>query len=421
MVVEDRKIKKQIYAPAHEVLGYFPPGWGDVALAEANQVLTNLCWAGKHKPQVSLREDHILIENIDFRSMLELPFRMTTFREFFWVLLRNRATGIGDIKKSWDKIPWDLLFDKSETVGLVVDSKSSRLFHENMLKDCITDRFLSSDYIVKPLEEAKQRVSLTLRRNQLVVGLGLGGQPLYQRGYKTSLCGVATMAEHVAQCLLRSHRLWLGQNIDVSQMNRSTFVPFAGSGTFGFESIILDHQLPLFLWRRRWAFLSWRCVPKASISWLKEQLQKPLATAAGFNQVAMLELEADHVKSIEANICSFSNFPGFNQLYGMQVTQGDFFEWESLSEDGLLQCYMNPPWGLRIKAQGRRNSFYLELAHKLISVAERRKGPTSGFCLMITESDWRDFMGPLKKFKLHTRHFSSGGKDVRVVNYLYTA
>ena len=124
-----------------------------------------------------------------------------------------------------------------------------------------------------PPDECIKSVWLTLLRNRLVLSTSLSGRPLYHRGYKSSLRAAAPLPEHHAAACFRWLMLLLLREHDMRSGRVHVLVPFAGSGTLGFEAML--HRLACSggaIASRAFACESFPVSPEATVNYLRRTI-----------------------------------------------------------------------------------------------------------------------------------------------------
>jgi 23S rRNA G2445 N2-methylase RlmL len=280
----------------------------------------------------------LIVKNLDFRQGIELVMRSFIAERVDWIVLRATCRNIDEAKKLlMAKVPWEIFpTDKRNPWSLqVFADKNTQKVTTPMLKDVLSECFTRKK--LKPLlvdecdanwETGLDSNSMPFilkvehRNNTLFVSVCCAGAALYKRGYKSLVHAVAPLKEHHAAACLAALRLHLTApapiyrpmgsvesakatatstgrspstlsrerpmpvcaNADTktktSQLSNNKapvliWVPFAGSGTLGFESLLQHLPLPSnAMFGRKYALEKWAHVPTKTVSFLRQSMEE---------------------------------------------------------------------------------------------------------------------------------------------------
>jgi 23S rRNA G2445 N2-methylase RlmL len=394
------------------------PGWADVTLDEVREILTAPVQAYKFKPEANLEGSDIVVSGCDFRQAMELVMRVTTAHDVLWVAGSKRVSARSD---------WSLLVESSGILEFLPAGQgiqlSVRVTHpvagtEKEVKDTLKALMTKGGLTVEPKAlQGAQAVFIDSQKNRTRLCVSMGGRPLYQRGYKKSLSGaVAPLAEHHAAAAFRWVIREFGDDVVTSMREGHTglVVPFAGTGTLGFEALSQVLNAAPALTREAYGFEYWSFVPRATITTIRKRLRA--AMVSGRAPVVFGDLNGDVVGMVRENGLSYQELTGAK----LDITA---FENDFLADPGEL-CRdldgvflpLNPPYGLRLAKKSGGAPIYAKLGPVIGDLGKRHT--LHGYVLCPDEASWSGVLKSLKKgFESRTRHFSHGGLDIRCVAF----
>ncbi len=381
----EKRIKRHVLGTPQNALIRFPKGFGDVCLDEVQE----------HFPAAGLEDNAIRLTGIDFRELTALALQLTTAREILWEVGKGKAETVKQVKARVADVAWDLIFPAGAALSLRVNSTASRLFHEGKVEDLVTSELKTKGLKVK--KDSEHLLDVRLLNDYLVLSLSLSGRPLHWRGYKTELKGTASVKEDVAASAIRAA---LGE-FEPDHV----WVPFAGSGTLGFETILALGQIPPAIFAPPFSMDGWVCTPKASLAHKKK---KRLAAAKKPPPVTFVELDqaqADHLKK---------NVLRFKDLAEIQVETADALKSPRTPKAKRLFVPLNPPYGERLGKKSDTGDLFRRLAARLQGIdAEVR-----GFVFAPTEAVADQFTTALgTEWHLRKRAFNHGGRNTYMVTF----
>ncbi len=284
----------------------------------------------------------------------------------------------------------------------------SKLYHEGLLKEEIENKLQSLKYELTQHElNSTFKVFVSQEKNRTNVYLSLNGESLYKRNYKKSFYAKAPIKEHLGAALFN---LWKPKaNLGSDDL---IYIPFAGSGTLGFEAILNLYNLRPMLWRDEFSMKEITGYPQASQKYLQKTADSELSNVeANFAKVEFLDSDEKTIEELEKNIACFSNVS--TKLH-FDAVKGDFFTYTPNEMAGKnVVVGLNPPYGIRLNAGENKVEFYKQIAEKLNDLSSKSKS-FSGFCLLPDEKSSFVFIEALKGFDTKLRHLTQGGKHIRV-------
>ncbi len=202
-------------------------------------------------------------------------------------------------------------------------------------------------------------------------------------------------------------------------------VPFAGTGTTGFEACCRALDVAPSVTRSNYGCEDFGFHPAATMASIRKRLLAMVNTAGAplmvlgdtnHDAVAMLQTEAkvfsiatglslnfviEHNDFLEAPESLFRNFGGAN-LAGLSVF-----------------LPLNPPYGLRLSKQTGGVSIYERLGLSLARLAKSLD--ICGYVICPDEESWSILLKKMSNVSSHlkcqTRHFTHGGHDTRLVAF----
>ena len=311
----------------------------------------------------------------------------------------------------------------------------SRLFHEGLVRQVVEEELRGRGYAVAAGEDEEEDanvsvVNVKVVRDQAQFEVSLvGAEPLMRRGYRAVTRAVAPVPEHIAAGAVAwaLHAL----NVPVANVAR-VLCPFSGSGTLGFEAAIVARNVPLTAWGRRFAIESIPVAAKAAAA-----VRKTLRADAAPLDMVFLDSDAGACAETSSNLARFS--PALNVRYA-QVLKANALQVETLEEVFPPQApptptqsttsaaaasliVMNPPYGVRVGAQGwsrpHRWGALGAWVSKLSASAEASFPCTVVLVMCPTETTWSALHSGLGAFTKPTRvattHVTHGGRDLRLL------
>lgn len=369
------------------------PGWLDLVLDEVSSIMRSPLQKYKFEPKISKLKSVVKVSHCDWRQGLELPFRLLTAHDVEWVLIDRKCSHLGEVKKRLSEFDWKEVL-QTETKTAHVSASSPKL----------RDYWCELTQREHVSEGAQFRIKIDYTQGYLKVLLSLAGAPLYQRGYKAELSAVAPLPEHQAAAMVKWTLEWSESPI------RKVFVPFAGSGTLGFETLLYFSGSGVSHFHRAFAFETFPCSPTKTIEFIKRKLSG-VSSSSPLPFTQFCELNTEQARILQANIKSFP------LKAESCVLENDFFEIKIEKEkEGETLVLLNPPFGNRLAKTSSVTALYSKIAKQL-----NRTLPFSrtvvGSCICPDEESWRVFVKELHASKTETHHFTHGGKQMRLVRW----
>ena len=448
-----RTVKRHIYAPAHRAIVGAGPGFMPETEAEIRLLIDARVTPSRHNPTIAASHGRILIRSIDYRSLLELVLRSTCATDIGMVVGAGQAQNEKELAEVLSAVDWRLFLGGAQTsVRVRSESHASRLYHTELIKETMTE-ILRAQAGAEPgeAEEANHVVTVRLRHDRVQVVISLCGSQLWRRGYRASFSAVAPLREDLAQASVQRSLRFAGAPAPSANAAAppvdAVLVPFCGSGTLAFESLIALADIPPFLFRDGraspesdgYAFERFAFGTPPSVGWLKrllrERTQERLARMRTLH-VRMIDSYAPACESAQANWRHFAGSLPLSSATDADRAETDAapglpFEVEILHEDALVHDWagylgpevrslfipLNPPYGRRIRAS-ETASLYQRIGRRLERLLATPPGAhrlsVAGFVLCPDESSWHAFMRAAPSAQFATSHFMQGGLDIRL-------
>ncbi|HUX51433.1 MAG TPA: hypothetical protein VMW73_11585 [Spirochaetia bacterium] len=447
--LSDRYVKRHLYAPTHFAAVDAGPGFTSEVEAEIRALLEDRLTPSRSNPTISADHSRVIVRNIDYRSLLELVLRTSCAADVSLGVAHGHAENEEQLAGLLSRIEWKLFFRPDAKVLIRANSYASRLYHTGILSDSATEALERTGCAVSSdAATADHVLSLTLRHDRLQASISLAGRPLWQRGYRAELEAVAPLREDLAQAAIRrALNAFARPAAGSPEAFDLLLVPFAGSGTLAFESIIAWYQVPPFLFgdagSPRFAFERFNVGSPPSVDWLKRKLRSLLQTRLTRHlHTVMIDSYAPACDACTRNWSRFSEAifasPGGSSDTTLRENPGPVqLTAEVRREDVLLQDWsryvgpdtkslfipMNPPYGRRLRA-GEVASLYKRIGRRVEElVAPRNEEDVAvrqhrlrvcGFILCADEATWSAFLNAVPSYHCVTSHFTQGGLDIRL-------
>jgi len=403
------------------------PGWLDLAQQEVCTILETPLQKYKFSPEVIISGSSILISNCDYRQALELVLRGTLIHDVELILQSGRVT---------TRAGWHEFFEKSKILDVWPAEKGLNLHlmvrvthpvvgSEKEVRDKLKVYLAEAGVHVASVNEdsgsaVRGRVRIESEKNRTQLLMSLAGKPLYMRAYKSVLAGAtAPLPEHHAAACFR----WaIGKSDRKTEEMLLTgkapvIVPFAGTGTLGFESVCqLLHYAPS-LFRSDYAFKQFLFNPVKTVSTIERRILSGLKK--GTPRVIFGEIDPKVCEDLKANISGFEEktrkFSEDEERVKFYCEQNDFLKDPErlFGSEKMVFFLLNPPYGERLAKKTKSEALYGSLGRVLRQLTQKIN--LSGMVLCGDEKSWRQFLMEIGTIKHKTRHFTHGGLDVRAV------
>ena len=407
-------------------------GWLDVTKKEVEVILKNPLQKYKFLPEIRSAGGVFTISNCDFRQAMELTLRVSTCYDIEWVLHSGRISTRAGWSDFFYKAKLDRLWSHLNTpqIQAAVSVSHPVVGTSKDVRSKLVG-FLGIHGVRVPASEEHVKIDGRMRidceKNRTQILLSMGGEPLYHRHYKASLsAAVAPLAEHHAASCFEWALKVLGDTTRQSLKSGQIplVVPFAGSGTLGFEGICRVLSVPPGVFRKQYGFERFSFSPEKTTSTIRSRLSIPLSP--GRMKVVFGDIDSGACAVVRENTGPFKAMleGGVTLARTIDVTsfapdvsclQCDFLRDPVAMLSGFDDVFLalNPPYGERLAKKTGGLALYEKLGKVLKHMANARG--VQGFILCGDEPSWRVLLSSFGSFKHTTTHFTHGGIDIRVV------
>ena len=380
------------------------PGWLYECYKEVAKVSATPFQKYKFEPKVVMLKSTVKVSRCDWRQGLEILLRLTTAHDVEWLILESGCKQWSEVDAILKRVPWEeVLANKNEPVH--VTSDIFRGFTTGSAK--LRENFCNIGGVTHVSEGAAIRFKVELRDEMLRILVSLGGEPLYKRGYKTKLIATAPLPEHQAASMIR----WILSGLKPTQKIGTIFVPFAGSGTLGFESRLVFSDSGPGAFLRQFSCELFPVTPKPTIEFLRRKLKEKWQSGVT-PKIVFNEINEEAVQILNENSQEIL-VPG-----KWEIIPGDMFELKpNFTEDGSVLVLLNPPYGNRLGKNTSIGNLYEKLGRHLRQLLDAYPGRIVGGCICPDESSWKRFLSGLNISNTQTHHFTHGGEEMRLVRW----
>ncbi|TGK06916.1 hypothetical protein EHO59_01990 [Leptospira semungkisensis] len=387
-----------------------PPGSAKETESLLRSILSEPFLPRTHVPEFKVFPEKFILEKTNFRQALEVLARIPWVRDFRLNLGKFYLDGEFSFEDLLEQIRASKLLPKNWEVRFHPQIRGRAETSREDLQSLWEDLYSTTSS-----EDGMQTELNALAIGEdLILSLSLAGEPLFKRGNFSPLSKSAPMREDSASFLL-SLLEKKSPNPD------AVFVPFAGSGTFIWESVALLNGLSFPHYDRRYLFQDLEEFPAPTWEFLKKRLTE---SRSDLNlRIWWNDSEEDVCSYLEERSTQYQKFIkslGTGTKLMMSGELGDFFSlspkevWNSMGSPGKIWMPFNPPYGLRIK-NGSNAGLYRHIAEKL-KEWWALSSDISGFILCPDEESWSSFQKGIGN-KLETIHITHGGIDLRVIYF----
>jgi len=384
-------------------------GCTDILEAELSAAIVTRRERGKFEPEIHVEHGSVRIENVDFRSLLELTARVRCAADVRWILLSAKATSLSPLKTKLSNVPWTDIVPANTEVESHANSVHSRLYHETMLAEFCNKTIQSKLKLDKKSEPEKLCVFLSFVKDRFSLQLSLRGATPFSRRYLDTRAATASIRAPLAASMMN----WmLRQHAEREEENATRDIaihnPFAGSGTLGFEAAAAVSDATHIQIDHAPACWHWPIAPASTVSFLQKHLSAQPKAATKVS-LRISEWHDRIWQGLQNNTRAFSElFPNIT----LESAQEDFFKsTASMNKSCWNIVVINPPFGDRLGQNiSDLGKFYKRIGERLSSHATAH---FSAFVLCPDEDRVKDLRSGFSAgFIQKSRTFNLGGKTV---------
>ncbi|GBF39989.1 hypothetical protein [Leptospira johnsonii] len=387
-----------------------PPGSARETETLLSQIVSDPFLPRNHTPEFKVFPEKFVLEKTNFRQALEVLVRIPWIRDF----RLNLGKFVLDETFSFSGLIESLRENEILPEGWGINFHPQVRGRKEISREELYS-FWEGSYPGLPDSDLKNtELNALALGDSIILSLSLAGAPIFQRGNFKPLSKSAPVREDTAAFLLHLLKKKM-PNPD------AVFVPFAGSGTFVWESASSLFKLGFPHLDRSYMFQEMKEFPAPSWDFLKrkigpEEEGKKFTFWYNDSEPEIFSYLNERKEEYQKFIKQFSLSPE-NRFIGKE---GDFFSlspkevWETAGKPEKIWMPLNPPYGLRIQ-KGSDLGLYRRIAETLKAWWEL-PGEVSGFVLCPDEETWSSFLKGIHS-KLQTVHITHGGLDLRVVYF----
>jgi 23S rRNA G2445 N2-methylase RlmL len=376
------------------------PGCLEEALLETEVIVAKPWKPHKFAPILTLEKGFVRIKNASWDFACELAARATTLHDVRLTFPKSRVHGWNDLPRLLEKLPWGVLLPERSSLEIRAEAFPGVIPHAGRMTKIIEELFASNGFRIS--DEPDFRIHVTSSGDYLRVAVSLGNDALHKRGWRASTGTLAPLREDIAAAALWRLAQFEPRVLEVRQI----VVPFAGSGTLGFEAWQSLFGLPPSVWgvERPWQSLT---MPSAkTLEWWRNRTTR----AAGetlLPEIIFLENDALQFQELEGNVARVLTLVQGS----ISCLHADAFRTDFMARDGIVLLPLHPPYGLRMVSENP-DTLYTKIGKSVQKWSAKSK--VVGFCLCPSESTWRAFRAGLDGMQVDTSHLTQGGLDIRV-------
>lgn len=336
-----------------------------------------------------------LLVGCSLNRVLKIPTR---------ILLRLADFGCRDFPKLFKKtagLPWEDWIPAGAMVDFQASSHKSRLFIKKRIEETCRDgfkKYLKAQVGGATLVGRKIEMSVLVRVDDDICTFSLdtSGDLLHKRGTKT-LSSEAPLRETIAAALLT----WMSTEGPAESDEITLIDPMIGSGTFAIEAAQMGHAITA----RHYAFEDFPLYQRElenSVLGSAGGQKNPAPLLANFTRFLGCDID---VKAAEA---TRGNWRELGDSRELKIEIADVFDAKPLAIEGKRWLITNPPYGERLKIEGRLKDYY-EL---LFESCERLVRPDRA-CFVLPDTARPEKLRVPQRWRLEkTLKFQNGGLPV---------
>ena len=283
----------------------------------------------------------------DQPSLYRINYCSRLFSRILAPLLRFDCHSSKYLYKTACKIDWPALISLDSTFAVNANVSHSKIKHSHYaslcLKDAIVDVFRESTG-KRPDVETKTpdvRFNLYIQNNKATVYLDASGGSLHRRGYRKE--GVAApMQETVAAAIIK-YSGWDGE--------RPLIDPMCGSGTLLCEALMHYCRIPAGYFRKKFGFESLPDFEKKTWLRVKQEIDAQIRDLPK-GLISGNDISSEAIKAARKNIGCF------RQAKNIRFSVSSYQKIKDLKNTVIIS---NPPYGIRLGAEGDMDIFVKEL------------------------------------------------------------
>ena len=369
-MITDSYIKKHVLAKPQTLSIRSPKGLEELTLEEVKGCLD--FWVNREETlptdaakigqaTAELVDNAVAVKDIPYRSAQNLTLRLAIARDVFLIIRDVRCGSVKELNEHFAKMDWPLYFQPKSLISVRIDSFRSRIFHEGLIKESLATALTQHKVKIVDREQSTQFLEVKLNGNRLQISLSLAGQPLYKRGYKSSLKSVASIKEDLAQGAITYALNWMRKK-NPGFTPETIYNPFAGSGTLAFEYLDKILKIAPGFFKRSYGLESLPIFQDKSFEHERRLIAKEVESAVVFvPKVICVEKNKEQCQALEENALQFFAAIGRAELKkSFEVVEEDFFSHRTGAGENIF-LIANPPYGRRLEGSDAPELFFKKI------------------------------------------------------------
>jgi 23S rRNA G2445 N2-methylase RlmL len=370
LMITESYIKKHVLAKPQTLSIRSPKGLEELTLEEVKNCLD--FWINREetlpadaakigKATAELVENAISVKDIPYRTAQNLTLRLGMARDVLLIVRDVRCGSVKELNEHFTKMDWPLYVQNKSTISVRIDSYRSRIFHEGLIKESLAEALALHKVKIVDREQSSQFLEVKLNGNRLQISLSLAGQPLYKRGYKSSLKSVASIKEDLAYGAITYSLNWLRKK-NPGFIPETIYNPFAGSGTLAFEYLNKSLKIAPGFFERSYGLELLPIFQDKSFEHERRLIAKEVESAVVFlPKVICVEKNKEQCQALEENASHFFAAIGRAELkQSFQVVEEDFFSHRTGASENIF-LLANPPYGRRLEGSDAPELFFKKI------------------------------------------------------------
>lgn len=341
----------------------YPLGCQTLVAEECSELLQSLSSQPRDATTVTLEKKQITVSKSSLRTLAELSLRSLCADDFLLELDHAPVRFESELSDFLKKQKFSTFLPSEMPLQIRCVSKSSRLFHTGLLEEYLRNALQAHGMQVVDPAQAQSTIELRLQRNKATLLVSLAGESLHKRHYRKTMRHIAPLNECLAACAIRFARQFFSQTYpEKTDAQSALYLPFAGSGTLGFEAILNYYKLTPALFRSQYAVeqlfpeLARSCAHiRKKGSWLpKDSKSGSCEPAPTHLSLEFLDADPTVLRQLKENSSYFSEqlITSGLAIPPLQINcvEGDFFSHlpDALGNE-FMAVFCNPPYGARLK------------------------------------------------------------------------
>ncbi len=369
-MITDSYIKKNVLAKPQTLSIRSPKGLEELALDEVKACLNY--WINRPETlptdaakielvTTDLVDKAISVTEIPYRTAQNLALRLSLARDVLLIVRDVRCGSIKELNEHFEKHDWPLYFKAKTAISVRIDSYRSRIFHEGLIKECLEEALAKHKIKIVDREQSTQFLEVKLNGNRLQISLSLAGQPLYKRGYKSSLKSVASIKEDLAFGAITYAMNYLRKK-NPGFTPETIYNPFAGSGTLAFECLSKILKIAPGFFPRAYGLESLPIFQDKAFEHERRLITKEVeSNSSSVPKVICVEKSKEQCAALEENAGHYFDAIGTSEFKeSFQVVEADFFSHRPDPTDNLFML-ANPPYGRRLEGSEAPELFFKKI------------------------------------------------------------